>query len=116
MERLTRGGRAAPAGAAHRRRARRFGVVRLRAGATRTADCSTTTSDAALRRREPSDEFLDHTLAIAQLAVDLHSVARAGDIELIEVEPEPECWRRFTAGLEGVQILKPDLSVVAASR
>jgi hypothetical protein len=63
------------------------------------------------RQREPSLEFLDHTLAIAQLAVDLHRLARSSPVELIEVEPEPECWRRFNAGLEGRQILKPDLSV-----
>ena len=65
-----------------------------------------------IRRREPSAEFLDHTLAIAQLAVDLHCLARSGsNIELLEVEPEPGCWRRFPAGLEGTETLKPDLSV-----
>jgi hypothetical protein len=64
------------------------------------------------RRREPSEEFLDHTLAIAQLAVELHCLARSrGDIDLLEVEPEPHCWRRFTAGLEGTETLKPDLLV-----
>jgi hypothetical protein len=62
-------------------------------------------------RREPSTEFLDHTLAVAQLAVDLEKVARSGVVELINIDPEPTCWRRFTAGLEGVQILKPDLSI-----
>jgi hypothetical protein len=65
-----------------------------------------------VRRREPSEEFLDHTLAIAQLAVDLHCLTRhGGDIDLLEVEPEPGCWRRFSAGLEGIEVLKPDLSV-----
>jgi len=64
-----------------------------------------------IRRREPSAEFLDHTLAIAELTVDLHRAARYGEIELLEIEPEPTCWRRFGAGLEGVQTLKPDLSV-----
>jgi Replication-relaxation len=65
-----------------------------------------------VRRREPSAEFLDHTLAIAQLAVELHLLTRADrDVDLLEVEPEPGCWRRFTAGLEGAQTLKPDLSV-----
>ena len=64
-----------------------------------------------VRPREPSAEFLDHTLAIAQLAVDLHRANRGSDIELIDVVPEPACWRQFTVGLEGAQILKPDLSV-----
>ena len=67
---------------------------------------------ARIRRREPSDEFLDHTLAIAQLAVDLYCLARSeSDIDLLEVEPEPHCWRSFTAGLEGTETLKPDLSL-----
>jgi len=64
-----------------------------------------------VRRREPSAEFLDHTLEVAQLAVDLHQLARDGSIDLVDIEPEPDCWRRFTAGMEGAQILKPDLSV-----
>ena len=66
-----------------------------------------------IRRREPSEEFLDHTLAIAQLAVDLHCLARPdkSSVVLLEIEPEPHCWRPFTAGLEGAQVLKPDLSV-----
>ena len=67
--------------------------------------------DVRVRRHEPSAEFLDHTLAVAQLAVDLHRQARSGSIDLIDIEPEPACWRRFTVGLEGVQTLKPDLSV-----
>jgi hypothetical protein len=64
-----------------------------------------------VRRYEPSAEFLDHTLAVAQLAVDLQRLARLGSIDLVDIQPEPGCWRRFTAGLDGVQILKPDLSV-----
>ena len=57
------------------------------------------------------EEFLDHTLEVAQLAVNLHHLARDGRIDLVKIAPEPDCWRRFTAGLEGVQTLKPDLSV-----
>jgi hypothetical protein len=64
-----------------------------------------------IRRHEPSAEFLDHTLAIAQVGVDLHCRAHQGDIELIDIQPEPACWRRFSVGLEGRQTLKPDLSV-----
>lgn len=66
---------------------------------------------ARVRHREPSAEFFDHTVAIAQLAVDLQIAARDGELELIEIETEPACWRRFSAGLEGIQTLKPDLSV-----
>ena len=64
-----------------------------------------------VRRSEPSLEFLDHTLAIAELAVGLHRLARQGAVLLGEVVPEPACWRRFTAGLEGELVLKPDLDV-----
>ena len=100
------------------RLARRIGG--LRAGSVSYVYALTTlgfrilddTSAARGRRYEPSEEFLDHTLAIAQLAVELHRLARTEDgIDLLDLDPEPGCWRRFTAGLEGVQTLKPDLSV-----
>ncbi len=64
------------------------------------------------RLKEPSEESLDHTLEVAQLAVELHRVERGEDVELVEAEPEPGCWRRFALGLEGARLLKPDLSVV----
>jgi len=67
--------------------------------------------DARVRRREPSEAFLDHTLAVAQVAIDLHKRSRSSDLEIIDIQTEPACWRRFTLGLEGVQILKPDLFV-----
>jgi len=65
--------------------------------------------DARVHRHEPSAAFLDHTLAVAQVVVSLHAHSRANDLELIEVQTEPACWRRFTHGLEGTQTLKPDL-------
>jgi hypothetical protein len=63
------------------------------------------------RRWEPSEEFLDHTLAIAQLAIDLRCLSRGDTIELAEVEPEPGCWRAVATSGGGGQILKPDLAV-----
>ena len=74
----------------------------------RTADPE---SQGRLRYREPSVEFLDHTLEVAQLVVNLHVLARGGGLDVLDLEPEPGCWRRFLAGYEGVQILKPDLAV-----
>jgi hypothetical protein len=66
--------------------------------------------ESRIRHREPSVAFLDHTLAVAQLAVDLNATAKANDdIDITALEPEPDCWRRFTVGLEGNQVLKPDL-------
>lgn len=65
--------------------------------------------DARVRRREPSIAFLDHTLATAQLVVDLRVLARTSDLKVVVAQTEPTCWRKFTLGLEGVQTLKPDL-------
>lgn len=67
-----------------------------------------------IRHREPSAEFLDHTLAVVQLVVDLRTMERSGDLEIVSVETEPACWRRFAAGLEGMVVLKPDLAVTLA--
>ena len=68
------------------------------------------------RRRftEPSTTFLAHTLEIAGLATRLIEDARLGHFELLELEPEPECWRDFTGTSGGVLTLKPDLFVVTA--
>jgi hypothetical protein len=69
------------------------------------------------RRRyvEPSESFTAHTLATAELAVQLHEAHAAGDIELVQLETEPTCWRSFV-GQHGVQEwLKPDLFAVTAA-
>jgi Replication-relaxation len=63
------------------------------------------------KHREPSPHFLDHTLAVAQLAVDLQVVARDGVVDIMESETEPLCWRSFTKGLAGEETLKPDLFI-----
>lgn len=65
------------------------------------------------RRRplhEPAARFFDHTLAIAQVAVDLSLAARNGRIESVEYESEPKCWRAF-ATPAGQRVLKPDLGL-----
>lgn len=64
------------------------------------------------RLREPSEESLVHALEVAQVAVDLRAEERRKEVEIVETEPEPGCWRRFSLGLEGSRLLKPDLSVV----
>jgi hypothetical protein len=63
------------------------------------------------RHREPSARFLTHTLAIAQFAIDVTSAARAGTIKSLHIEAEPDCWRAYSRGLAGSEILKPDLRV-----
>lgn len=69
------------------------------------------------RRRyvEPSTLFARHTLATAECALRLIEAARAGQFELLRLEPEPTCWRSFMTGAGVVAWLKPDLYVVTAT-
>ena len=66
------------------------------------------------RAREPSRTFLYHTLAVAQVVVDLTAAARHGEIELLRLETEPTCWRTVQASIAGDDRLKPDLFVALA--
>jgi hypothetical protein len=64
------------------------------------------------RQREPGLLFLDHCLAVADAHLALVRAHRAGELELVEVQTEPDCWRPFT-GLGGARlVLQPDLYVV----
>lgn len=61
---------------------------------------------------EPSTTFLEHTLAIAECAVQLTCLCRdSEDLTLEKVDAEPTCWRRYKDG-ERVFYLKPDLFAV----
>lgn len=66
------------------------------------------------RAREPSRTFLYHTLAVAQVVVDLTAAARHGEIELLRLETEPACWRTVQASIAGDDRLKPDLFLALA--
>jgi Replication-relaxation len=65
------------------------------------------------RRRfyEPTLRFFDHTLAVAQLVVDLSVAARDGLLDLLACQAEPQCWREF-GGMGGRRVLRPDAFVV----
>lgn len=66
------------------------------------------------RRRytAPSQPFMEHRAAVNDLVVRLRELQREGDIERVEVEAEPQCWRTYT-GPHGIpQTLKPDLYAV----
>lgn len=65
------------------------------------------------RVRDVGDGFLAHTLAIADLFVSLTSAERRGEVEVLGLAPEPQCWRRLDL-LGGAEWLKPDLHVVLA--
>ena len=67
------------------------------------------------QRREPTVTFLRHTLAVADLHLALLGAAREGRFELLKVEAEPECWRRYVGVGGGREIVRPDLYVLTAS-
>lgn len=64
------------------------------------------------RSREPSLVHLSHVLAVAEIGVRLHEAKRAGHIDELEIETEPDCWRPVVAAHGGRTLLKPDVRVV----
>ena len=72
-------------------------------------------NDSSRRWREPSETFVAHTVAVADIVVALTEQHRAGDTELVEYEAEPRCWRGFPRPMAGTQTLKPDLFVATAT-
>jgi hypothetical protein len=60
------------------------------------------------RFREPSTAFAIHTLAVAQLVVDLTLATRQKQFDLLVCQAEPRCWRQFNA-MGGATVLRPDL-------
>lgn len=68
------------------------------------------------RRRsyEPSYRFVDHTLAVSQLIVDVSVAARRGLLDLLDTQAEPRCWRQFS-GLGGRRLLRPDAFLALGS-
>jgi hypothetical protein len=67
------------------------------------------------RFTEPSALFLDHTLAVAEAHVELVKATRLELIELLSVEIEPSCWRRYVGRAGAVETLRPDVYVVTAT-
>lgn len=57
----------------------------------------------------PSTTFLAHTLAVAQVGIDLTTAAGRDGIERVTIATEPNCWRSYQRGLGGTEALKPDL-------
>jgi hypothetical protein len=71
------------------------------------------------RRRvsEPSLPFVDHTLSIADLYVQLVGLARGKpnrELELLDLQTEPTCWRTWTPLGAGREVLRPDLYLAVA--
>jgi hypothetical protein len=68
-----------------------------------------------VREYEPTPTFLEHNLAVAEVCLTLSEAERRGDITVLELQREPDCWRAYSASGGGVARLKPDLAVVTAS-
>jgi hypothetical protein len=64
------------------------------------------------RPHEPGSLFVDHQLAVAQLFVDVSLAASAGQLELLEVQGEPACWRSLPS--HGRTVLRPDIYLALA--
>lgn len=64
---------------------------------------------------EPSPYFLAHTLAVADIAVQLTELCREPHgVRLTALQPEPECWRTYSE--YGTMLaLKPDLFSITVS-
>lgn len=63
------------------------------------------------RSHEPTLRFVDHTLAIAQLVVDVSLAARQGRLDVLDCQAEPQSWREFS-GPGGRRLLRPDAFLV----
>src|SRR6266540_3115202 len=64
------------------------------------------------RFTEPSPLFLDHTLAVADARIELVQAHRGGELELVAVEVEPACWRRYISSGGAAEFVRPDLYAV----
>lgn len=64
---------------------------------------------------EPSPYFLAHTLAVADVAVELTELCRKGrGLSLTILQAEPDCWRTYSE-YGKVLALKPDLFAITVS-
>jgi len=63
------------------------------------------------RVEQPGTLLLSHTLATTELVVRLREASRTGQLEVIEVQQEPICWRGYLGPGASRRMLKPDLFV-----
>jgi len=60
---------------------------------------------------EPGATFVEHSVACSELFVRLVEADRTAELELLEHQAEPACWRRFLGPMSGVRHLRPDAFV-----
>jgi hypothetical protein len=59
----------------------------------------------------PGTLHLAHTLATTEMALRLREADRTGELDLVEVQQEPGCWRAYLGSGGSQRVLKPDLFV-----
>jgi Replication-relaxation len=59
----------------------------------------------------PGTLHLTHTLATTELALRLQEADRDGELEVIEVQQEPVCWRSYRSVMGAQRTIKPDLFI-----
>jgi len=59
----------------------------------------------------PGTLHLAHTLATTELALRLQEADRDGELEVIEVQQEPACWRSYPSVMGASRTIKPDLFI-----
>jgi hypothetical protein len=63
------------------------------------------------RASEPGERFAAHRLAVSEVYVQLVEAAVSGELDVLEFQGEPACWRTYVAPLQGAVTLKPDAFV-----
>jgi hypothetical protein len=66
---------------------------------------------AGARVELPGTLHLSHTLTTTELVVRLAQAELSGELEVIEVQQEPACWRSFPGAGGAARALKPDLFI-----
>jgi hypothetical protein len=68
------------------------------------------------RRRyvDPGRGFVAHTLEVARYAITVIEHSRQQGFEVLELQAEPQTWRKFHAAHGGAITLKPDLFMITA--
>lgn len=66
---------------------------------------------ARYRLRNVSTTFLEHTLAVTELRVQLTELQDSGQLRITRVQTEPDCWRRVLEPGGQARFLRPDLFV-----
>jgi hypothetical protein len=82
-----------------------------------TGDRLLSAMDGDKRRRylEPRRAFIKHTVAVTELAVQLREAVRAGQLDQVDLTPEPDNWHRFVGQHAQPETLKPDLAAIAVT-